>query len=196
MPPIFINHDIVVNPEKAAEAFNNFFVTITDSLNPQSVKESSAISFLRDSYPNSFPNMKTIPVTEAEIIGIINSLKSKNSSGYDEISSNILKLCGPQISRPVCYICNKSISMVIFPDHLKYAIVKPLYKKAYKSSMTNYRPISLLTAISKIFETAMYHRLNHHLHIHNILVFDQYRCRKGMSTDHAAYKLTDSILKA
>jgi hypothetical protein len=81
MSPIFINYDTVVKPEKAAEAFNNFFLAVTDSLNLQSVKESSAISFLRNSYPKSFPNMKTIPVTEVEIIGIINSLKSKNSSG-------------------------------------------------------------------------------------------------------------------
>jgi hypothetical protein len=49
--------------------------------------------------------MKTIPITEVEIIGIINSLKSKNSLGYNEISSNSLKLCGPQISRPL-YISN------------------------------------------------------------------------------------------
>jgi hypothetical protein len=41
--------------------------------------------------------MTPIPITEAEIIGIINSLKSKNSPGYDEISSKILQLCGPQI---------------------------------------------------------------------------------------------------
>jgi hypothetical protein len=44
--------------------------------------------------------MKTIPVTDVEIISIIGSLKCKNSSGYDEISSKILKLCEPQISRP------------------------------------------------------------------------------------------------
>ena len=194
--PIFINYDTVVKPEKAAEGLLIIFLNITDSLNLQNIKESSAISLLRDSYPNNFPNMKTIPITEVEIIGIINSLKSKNSSEYDEISSKLLKLCGPQISRPLFYIRNKSISMGIFPERLKYAIVKPLYKIGDKSSMTNYRPISSLTAISKVFETAMYHRLNHHLQVHNILVSEQYGFRKGMSTDNAGYKLTDTILKA
>ena len=63
--------------------------------------------------------------------------------------------------------------MGIFPDDLKYAIVKPLYKKGDKSSMTNYGPISLLTAISKAFETATYQTLNHHLQVHNILVSEQ-----------------------
>jgi hypothetical protein len=42
------------------------------------------MSFLSDSYPDSFPNMKMIPLTEAKINGIINSFKYKNSSGYDE----------------------------------------------------------------------------------------------------------------
>jgi hypothetical protein len=62
--------------------------------------------------------------------------------------------------------------------------------------MMNYRPISLLTAVSKVLETPMYHRQNHHLQVHNILLCEQYGFRKGMSTDNAAYKLTDSILKA
>jgi hypothetical protein len=61
--------------------------------------------------------------------------------------------------------------------------------------MMNYGHMSLLTAISKVFQTAMYHRLNHHLQVHNILVSEQYGFRKGLSTDNA-YKLTDSILKA
>jgi hypothetical protein len=79
--------------------------------------------------------MKTVPITEAEIIGVINSLKSKNLSGCIEISSKILKLCGPPISRPLCDICNKSFSMCIFPYCIEYAVVKPLYKTGYKSSM-------------------------------------------------------------
>ena len=60
--------------------------------------------------------------------------------------------------------------MGIFPDRLKGTIVKPVYKKGDTASMMNYRRISLLTAVSKVFETAMYHRLNHHLQVHNILL--------------------------
>jgi hypothetical protein len=64
MIPIFINYDTVVKPEKVAEAFNNLFLTVTDSLNSlnlQSMKESSAISFLRHSYPNSFSKYENNP---------------------------------------------------------------------------------------------------------------------------------------
>jgi hypothetical protein len=156
MPSKFSNNGTTVNLEDVANAFSKYFLTIADSLSIQSPKQNTAISLLRDSYPNCVTKMKTIPVTEAEIIGIIKTLKPTNSSGYDEISSKILKSCGSLISRPLCYICNKSISMGIFPDRIKYATVKPLYKKGVKSSMNNYRPICLLTTISKVFEKIMY----------------------------------------
>ena len=91
-----------------------------------------------------------------EVIGIISSLKSKNLSGQDEVSSKIIKLCGLQIGRSVYYDCNKYICVGIFPDHLKYAVVKPLYKKGERSSMTNCSPVTVWTAILKVFGTAMY----------------------------------------
>ena len=62
--------------------------------------------------------------------------------------------------------------------------------------MANYRPISLLTTFSKVLETAMYCRLHQHLQINNILVGEQYGCRRGLSTAYAAYSLTNSILTA
>jgi hypothetical protein len=64
--------------------------------------------------------------------------------------------------------------------------------------MSNYRPISLLTAFSKILEKVkvMYNRLNHYLQTNNILIQEQYGFRKGISTENAAFKLTDSVLKS
>jgi hypothetical protein len=94
--------------------------------------------------------MKTIPISEAEIKSIIHSLKPRKSSGYDEIISKILKkACASLISHPLSYICNHSLHTGVFPDHLKIGVVKPLYKKGDKTSMTNYRPISLLTVFLK-----------------------------------------------
>jgi hypothetical protein len=196
MPSKFSNNGTAVNLENAADAFNKYFLTTTDNLNIQNPKQNAAISPLRVSYPNSVTKITTIPVTEAEIIGIINSLKTKNSSGYDEMSSKILKLCGSAISRPLSCICSKSTSMGIFPDQLKYATVKPSYKKAEKSSMNNYRPICLLPVISKVFEKTVYNRLNHHLQIHKILATTQYGFRRGMSNEHTIYRLADIVPKA
>lgn len=61
----------------------------------------------------------------------------------------------------------------IFPDSIKYAIIKPLYKKGNKSLLANYRPISLPTAFAKLFELVVFHRFNHHVQVHNNSSADQ-----------------------
>jgi hypothetical protein len=72
----------------------------------------------------------------------------------------------------------------------------PLYKKGDVTEMDNYRPISLLPVFSKVLEKAMCCRLNHHLEANKILAIEQYGFRKGLSTEHATFSLTDSILTA
>jgi len=75
------------------------------------------------------------------------SLKSKNSSGYDEICTKILKISCPYVSLPLNYICSKVLSMGIFPDRLKYSIIKPFYVIGNKHGMSNVRPVSLVTSL-------------------------------------------------
>jgi hypothetical protein len=147
--PSFKIYDTEVSFKNAAEVFNNYFVNITENLKIHIDNDSSPISFLNNAYPKEFPRMNIIPVSEGEIHSIICSLKSKNSSGYDGISTKIPKLCSSPISKPFSYICNKSITESVFPDCLKYATIRTLYKKGKKSGISNYRPISLLTVFSK-----------------------------------------------
>jgi len=63
-----------------------------------------------------------------------------------------LKACASLISHPLSYIYTHFLYTCIFPDHLKIAVVKPLYKKAEKTNVTNYRPIPLLTVFVKVLE--------------------------------------------
>ena len=74
-----------------------------------------------------------------------------------------------------------SIKSGVFPNHLNYAVVEPLYKKGDKSDITNYRPISMLTSFSKVLEKTIYHRLNQHLSVNNVLVNEQFGFRKHLS---------------
>jgi hypothetical protein len=80
-------------------------------------------------FPDGFPEMINISITETEIICTIASLKNKGSYGYDGISNKILKKCSDFIGKPLAYIFNTSLTLGTFPDHLKYSIVKPLFKK-------------------------------------------------------------------
>jgi hypothetical protein len=84
--------------------------------------------------------------TTKEIERIIKSLKTKNSYRYDEISKRILKISCPFISSPINYICNKMLFWGVFPDRLKYAIIKPLHRNYDRCEVSNYRPVPLLTS--------------------------------------------------
>ena len=108
---------------------------------------------------------------------IIKSLKSKNTGGYDEISIRILKLRAPYIVFPLTCICNAILNTGIFPDRLKYAIIKPVFKKGDDQDITNYRPISLFTSFSKVIEKLIYVRLLDHITTNSILINKQYGFR-------------------
>ena len=84
-----------------------------------------------------FLSIKFNKTSTKEIEKIINSLKIKESSGYDEISTKILKISAPFISSPLSYICNKSMLSGTFPTRLKYATVKPLLKKGGRENVAN-----------------------------------------------------------
>jgi hypothetical protein len=84
----------------------------------------------------------------------------------DMISPTILKVRSPFIISPINYICNKMLRDGVFPDRLKYAIIRPLYKNGDIRDTSNYRPISLLTSLSKVFETVIYTRTITHLNKH------------------------------
>jgi hypothetical protein len=118
-------------------------------------------------------------------IDIIKSLKPKRTAGYDEISINILKLSTPYITSPLTHICNTTLNTGTFPNRLKYVILKPLHKNGNKHEESNYRPISLLIAFSKIFEKVIYNRLHKHLEVNNILAYEQFGFRPNHSTEHA-----------
>jgi fructose-1,6-bisphosphatase/inositol monophosphatase family enzyme len=72
---------------------------------------------------------------------------------------------------------------VTFPTRLKYAILKPLLKKRDKENIANYRPISLLTSFSKVFERIIYDRLLKHIETNNILAVEQFGFRTSSSTE-------------
>jgi hypothetical protein len=132
--------------------------------------------------------------TTYELEKIIKSLKSKNSYGYEEISNKIMKLSASFIISPLTYICNEILKTGIFPDRLKYAIVRPIYKKDDKHETSNYRPISLLTSFSKIIEKLIYNRLLLHLDKNNMLAKEQFGFRPHASTEQASYTMINGIL--
>jgi hypothetical protein len=152
-----------INMNQAAKIFNNYFINSVHELITQQPNSELAIFSLRKSFPHEFPQIISIPITEAEVISTISSLKNKITCGYDGLSNKILKLHGSHISQPLTFIYNRSLTSDICPNHLKYAIIKPCFKKGDKSQISNYRPISILTGFSTIFKLLIFQSLKQHL---------------------------------
>jgi hypothetical protein len=86
------------------------------------------------------------------------------------------------------------ISTGACPSRLKCSEIQPLFKKCDKTKTSNFRPISLLTNFSKIFEKIIYRRLYHHINFNHILVNEQFGFRNNSSTEIASCKLISDIL--
>ena len=120
-------------------------------------------------------------------------LKNKSSYGYDSISNKLIKSASHTLVRPLTLIVNQSLHTGIYPSQLKLSRVKPLFKHGNKSQFNNYRPISLLPSLSKIFEYVMFDQLLHYFIENNLLSMEQFGFRPGHSTELAAVRLVDQL---
>ena len=168
---------MVEDPHNIAEEFNKYFSEIGTKL-ADNLKDKSDIthkSFLKDI--NSQFRFKQ--VNEQEVNDIFKELHSKNSAGHDTILTRTLKAIQPAIIKPITLIINQSLNTGVFPSKLKIAKVIPVYKKGNKILLENYRPISLLPSLSKIYEKIVFNQLYSYFDSNNLLNSKQYGFRNG-----------------
>jgi hypothetical protein len=103
----------ILNDETTAQ-FKHLLENETENLSLHQEESCNVISFLRRAFLRRFPDIKIISTAETEIKTIIHSLKAKNSSGYDGITSKSLRVCASQISYPLTRIYNHSLLTEIF----------------------------------------------------------------------------------
>ena len=95
-------------------------------------------------------------VNSDSIKEIINKLKNKSTSGCNNLSNKLLKLIKDDIAEPLTVIINQTFSSGVFPQKLKIAKVIPVHKNGDRHTFNNYRPISILPSVSKVFERVMH----------------------------------------
>ena len=124
---------------------------------------------------------------------VIKTLAAKNSTGIDSISTNMLQKLTPVLINPLTYIINQSLCTGIFPNRLKIAKVIPIFKKSDPYIFDNYRPISLLSSISKTFEKAVFNQVYAYFTNNDLFYNSQYGFRKLHSTEYASLKRVDRM---
>ncbi len=125
---------------------------------------------------------------------IIDKLAPKTSFGFDGISTKLVKTAQEALIKPLTIIINQMLNTGIFPDKLKIAKICPIYKKDDDTLFTNYRPISLLPAISKIFEKIIFRQLYDFFQNNKLFYNSQYGFRTEHSTEYAALEVIDRIM--
>ena len=196
-----ITDEIIVNDKKETNAqvisneFAKHYSEIGKILASRIEKKGNAVdpmSYLRDRVKHT---CFLFPTTCAEIEKFIRSLQLKHSCGLDEISNRILKNIYPGIIKALQIIFNKSMQQGHFPENMKMALIKPIYKGKSKTEIINYRPVSLLPVVSKILEKIVNDRIIGFFKKHKLFYEGQYGFRQGRSTTDAILDFTGNILE-
>ena len=133
------------------------------------------------------------PTKPDEISKIIDRLDSRKSTGPNGIPVFILKAFKDFFSHWLSKLINLCFETGEFPDLLKTAKVIPLHKKESVLNFLNYRPISLLSVFSKIYEKAIYTRIYSYLVKNNFIYSKQFGFRGNHSVNHAIISITEHI---
>ena len=145
------------------------------------------------------PNHNTFffePCDSNEVKLIINQLNISKASGPNGVPTKILQMISNEVSTPLGKIINISITTGCHPEKLKLVNAIPIFKKGSRLMVSNYRPISLLSNLNKIFEKIIYKRIYNFIEIDECLYPLQFRFRAKHSTTHALINITEKIRSA
>ena len=183
------------NSTKICNAFGNYFSTIGRSFANKIPKSQKPIAEYLKKLQSNSESLFFQPTDENELVKLVRNLPSKASCGYDNISNVLLKEIIHPLSPVLTDIFNRSLSTGEFPAIMKLAEVLPLYKSKERYYESNYRPISLLSTLSKILEKIVYSRVYEFLDQTGQLYENQYGFRAKHSCEHAIGQVLGSIIK-
>ena len=188
-----IKSDTVISSKtKIADEFNDYFCTIAEKLKQGIAcsKNMNTDKYLSNKVENTMYLTDTTPM---EINDIIKNFKNKTTSDTAIIALKAANNVS-MFSSIISTLVNASLAEGTVPTQLKLAKVVPIHKSGKRTDVTNYRPISLLSAFSKIYERAMHTRLESFVNTNNSLHEDQYGFRKQRSCEHALVAAKQKIL--
>ena len=179
---LIVNNVPTHDPELIANEFNDFFVKvgvdISESIVPTTV---TAEIFMPDL--QNIEQLDLDGTNATHFCDIVKSLQPKSSLDVDGISTKLIKKIAVEISRPMSHIFNLSLTQGIFPSKLKKGCTVPVFKSGDQFSCDNYRPIALLSSLSKVLEKMVSIRLVNHLDLNKILYKHQYGFQNGKLTE-------------
>ena len=189
IPPLFNGLEVLSSASDKAKLFAENF-----SLN--SNLDDSGVSL--PVFP-SRTNLKlhNISITPKMVRKVVMNLDLSKASGPDCIPVVVLKNCEPELSYILAELFNKCLKEPCFPDCWKVLSVVPVFKNVgERSTAKNYRPVSLLSVVSKVFEKLVNNRIVDHLEKCGLFSDFQYGFRSSRSTADLLTVVSDRIARA
>ena len=184
------NNKLETNKNEIANCFTNHFRTCATKLAESLPPGQETVNIIPQGNIWSFQH-----TSEIGLVKIIKSLQTKNSCGPDLLSNRMLKMEPYIFARILKPLINECLDAGFFPECLKSATLIPIFKKGDSRNLNNYRPISLLPVMSKVFEKVINVQLTEVIE-EGFIDDNQYGFRRGHSTEHAMIKFVDHVQKS
>ena len=184
--------EIITDSKKVSNKFNTYFNKVAQKLAEKIPKTNNKF---QDYLKN--PNEHSLYLTEVypdEVHKLLKQLNTEKSQDIFGISPKLLKMGADYLANPLSKIFNICFKEGIFPDELKVSQILPIHKAESKLTASNYRPISILPIISKIFEKIIYSRLISFINKYNLLYEKQFGFQQHKSTEHAILQLLTHVI--
>ena len=160
-------------------AFNKLLLNIGSNL----VQQLSQPHHFPEYYINRVDKIFTFrKKSEDEVLTLLLNMSTNKATGMDQLSIKLVKLAAPLITHAMAIIFNKSITSGIFPCEWKISKVTPVYKTGPRKVMSNYRPISVISIVSKTIEKLVNNQLYQYFTNNDMLATYQHGVRPNHST--------------
>lgn len=177
----------ISDAQRVSTAFNQYFTSIGPRLQSRCDISPTTGTIYPELRSSSMDSMFLTPTDEIEVAEVIGTLNNGKAEGYDKLPIELLKVVTPAIVNHLAYFFNHCVEYGIFPRSLKIGRVVPIHKKGDKLKVCNYRPITVLSCLSTLFEKLLHKRL--HNFISPILCSKQFGFRTNHNTSHAMLNL-------
>ena len=198
--------EIVSDSNSIAHIFNDFFSTTTKNIGVNENLCDLEIQEILDLYKDHESvntivsknvltnNFNFYHVNVNEVSKLLGNIDKNKSTGYDNIPPKLLKVASNELAPAICSLINFSLDKRHFPNDLKYAEISPIFKNGNKLDKSKYRPVSILSCISKIFEKTIDTQFSDHFYSNIAGNLSAYR--KGHSTQSVLIKYVEDLKKA
>ena len=176
----------MINQDKANQ-INKFFATVGTEI------QKALKTTIHQRNLNGLIGFEFVPETVSSISKIFDQIKIDTATGTDEIPAKLLKDAKVVLVPIVTLLINLSYETYTFPNCLKHARIKPLYKSEDINEPKNYRPISILPTLSKIFERAATNQITKYLEQNNLITHTQHAYRQKHSTQTCLIEVVNHL---